>query len=175
MPKGSLRAVLESSTEISMKHRLRWCIEAAEAVVLLHSHGIIHADIKPENMLLDEELGVRIIDLSGASIDGKEALSLESARFFLPRNVRDEAICNVTTDTFALGSSIYQIVTRKQPYESVESQEVEARYASKEFPSVAGVPFGDIIQRCWMCEFGSTVEVLNALKMETMDDKVNGT
>src|SRR6266699_6842233 len=41
MPKGSLRAVLESSTEISMKHRLRWCIEAAEAVVLLHSHGII--------------------------------------------------------------------------------------------------------------------------------------
>jgi serine/threonine protein kinase len=34
------------------EQRLQWCIEAAEGVVLLHSLGIIHADIKPENMLL---------------------------------------------------------------------------------------------------------------------------
>src|SRR3569833_1106061 len=57
----------------------------------------------------------------------------------------------------------YQIMTRKQPYEDVESQEVEARYARNEFPPVAGILFGDIIQRCWMCKFGSAVEVRNHL------------
>lgn len=39
MPNGSLRAVLESQAEISMEQRARWCVEAAEAVVLLHFAG----------------------------------------------------------------------------------------------------------------------------------------
>lgn len=173
MPNGSLKAALESDTDIPVERRVRWCVEAAEAVVHLHSYGIIHADIRPENMVLDARLGVRIIDFSGASVDGKEALSLESTRFFLIRNVRDKAECNVTTDFFALGSSIYQIVVRIQPYEEVESQEVEARYARKEFPSVAGVLFGDIIRRCWMCEFSSAAEVLNNLT-EVIGSKANG-
>ncbi|TPX14822.1 uncharacterized protein E0L32_004931 [Thyridium curvatum] len=91
MPNGSLKAALESDTDIPVERRVQWCVEAAEAVVHLHSYGIIHADIRPENMVLDARLGVRIIDFSGASIDGKEALSLESTRFFLIRNVRDKA------------------------------------------------------------------------------------
>src|SRR5262245_58019175 len=75
MPNGNLRAFLESHTEIPMAQRMQWCVEAVEAVVLLHSYGIIHADIRPENMLLDGNHGLRIIDLSGASIDGKRPLS----------------------------------------------------------------------------------------------------
>lgn len=62
--------------------RLQWCIEVGEGLVLLHSLGVIHCDIKPENMPLDEGLGVRIIDMLGFSIAGKSPLSLESTRFF---------------------------------------------------------------------------------------------
>lgn len=37
----------------------------------LHSYNAIHAHLKPENMLLDEHYELKIIDLSGSSIDGK--------------------------------------------------------------------------------------------------------
>ena len=163
MPNGSLSAFLESETKISAAQQLKWCVEAAEAVVLLHSHGIIHADIRPENMVLDEMLGLRIIDLSGSSIDGKPPLSLESTRFYLPRNRKDEMPCSVITDLFALGSSIYQIMTRRQPYEDLDDDDVEARYARKDFPPVGSIPYGNIIKRCWICEFGSAQEVLDSL------------
>jgi len=113
MPNGSLSAFLESDTKISAAQQLQWCVETAEAVALLHSYGIIHADIRPENRLLDETLGLRIIDLSGSSIDGKPPLPLESTRFYLPRSRRDEMPCSVITDLFALGSSIYQIMARR--------------------------------------------------------------
>lgn len=163
MPNGSLSAFLKSDIKISVEQQLQWCVEAAEAVVLLHSHGIIHADIRPENMVLDQTLGLRIIDLSGSSIDGKPPLSLESTRFYLPRSRKDEMPCSVITDLFALGSSIYQIMTRQLPYENLDNDEVEARYASKDFPSVDGIPYGNIIRRCWICEFGSAQEVLDSL------------
>lgn len=166
MPNGSLRRMLESEVEITLLQRLRWAVEAAEAVVLLHSHGVIHADIKPENMLLDDGLGLRIIDMSGASIDGKPPLSLESTRFFLPRSMRDEMPCSTTTDLFALGSSIYQIITRRQPYEDLDDAEVEARFARHEFPPLDGVACGDIIKKCWMCGFESAQAVLEALEAE---------
>lgn len=163
MPKGSLRAYLESNTDIPISQRLQWGVQAGEAVVLLHSHGIIHADIKPENMLLDKHLGLRIIDLSGSSIDGLPPLSLESARFYLPRSMQDEMPCSVTSDLFALGSSIYQIVTRRQPFDSLKDEDVEARYARKEFPPIDEIPYGDIIRQCWMCEFDSAQAVLDGL------------
>ena len=78
--------------------RLQWCIEAAEAVALLHSYDIIHADINPHNMLLLEHLGLKLIDMSGSSIDGKRPLCLESTRYFLPRSMKDAMRCSVSTD-----------------------------------------------------------------------------
>jgi serine/threonine protein kinase len=170
MPNGNLKAALEApDADISVERRMQWCIEAAEAVVLVHSHGIIHTDIKPENMLLDEALRVRLIDFAGAAFDGKPPLTCEITRFALPvvRNRFSEvAACSVPTDLFALGSSIYQIVTGKAPYADIASREVEARYTKKEFPPVNGILFGDVIRKCWMCEFESAAEVLKSLTAE---------
>ncbi len=166
MPRGDLRQFLRSNVDITIERRLQWCAEAAEAVVLLHSYNIIHADIRPDNMLLDQEFGLRLIDLCG-SINGKETLALESPRFFLPRNVKEYPYCNVTTDLFALGSSFYEIVTRKVPYANIESdEEVQSRYMRKEFPPVADLPLGDIIQGCWMRNFCSAAEAHTAVAKE---------
>ncbi|KAK3939343.1 hypothetical protein QBC46DRAFT_263421, partial [Diplogelasinospora grovesii] len=91
-------------------------VKAAEAMVLLHSYSIIHADIKPENIVLNARLGLWIINLLGASINGKPPLSLESTQFYLPRSIKDKMLCNIITDLFTLRSSIYQIIMRRQPY-----------------------------------------------------------
>lgn len=163
MPNGNLEAFLESRDEITLPQRLQWGIEAAEAVLLLHLHGIIHADIRLENMLLDDSLGLRIIDLAGASIDGKPPLSLESTRYFLARNMQDEMPCSTSTDLIALGSSIYHIITRRKPYGDLHDEEVEVRYSQKHFPSVDGIPYGEVIRKCWECEFESAQAVLDAL------------
>jgi len=166
MPNGSLSSYLESDINISIHQRLQWGVEAAEAVALLHSYKIIHADIKPQNMLLDKRLGLKLIDMSGSSIDGKRPLTLESTSFFLPRNMTAPMPCSVLTDLFALGSSIYQIITRALPYGEIDNDEVEKRYARKEFPSTLGIPYGNIIRGCWMCDFDSAEAVLDALKHE---------
>lgn len=166
MANGNLSSYLEKEKDIPTWQRLQWCIEAAEGVVLLHSLGIIHADIKPENMVLDAGLGVRIIDMSGSSISGKPPLSLESTRFFLPRCRIVDMPCSVVTDLFALGSSFCQIITGRHPYAELSDKEVEKRFACGDFPSVSGIPFGDTIRRCWRCEIDSAQIVLDSLIAE---------
>lgn len=167
MPNGTLSSYLESPVDIPIYQRLQWSIEAAEAVVLLHSYQVIHADIKPQNMLLDKHLGLKLIDMAGSSIDGKRPLTLESTSYFLPRSMKDPMPCNISTDLFALGSSIYHIMTRKMPYGEIsDHDEVERRGLQKEFPSTDSIPYGSIIRGCWMCYFESAEAVYNALQQE---------
>ena len=165
MPQGNLNDLLKSQTKIAIQQLLKWCVEAAEGVVLLHSCNVIHAELKPENRLLDEHYGLKIIDLSSSSINGKPPLSPESTRFYLPRSMKDEMPYSVITDLFALRSSIYQIVTRRQLYEELSDEEVELRYARREFPPTC-ISFGDVIERCWRCGFDSAQSVLDALMAE---------
>ena len=163
MPNGSLSSYLEAHPEASIAQRLRWSIQAAEAVALLHWHNIIHADIRPDNMVLDNDLGLKLIDLAGAAIDGNEPLCLESSRFFLPRNMKDPMPCNVHTDLFALGSSIYHILTGLPPYHELSDEEVELKYKQANFPSTEGIICEEIIRGCWMCSFDSAEAIIIAL------------
>jgi len=164
MPGGNLREHLRGPTaaDIPIPQRLQWACDAAEGLQVLHSHNIIHCDIKTENFLLDSALRLRIIDFSGSSIDEKWASAFEGARFCLPRSL-DEPSTTIT-DLFALGSTIYEIMTGKQPYEDLSDDEVEARYKQLLFPSVATIPCGEVIIACWCSKLKSANEVLELIK-----------
>ncbi|KAG9251635.1 kinase-like domain-containing protein [Emericellopsis atlantica] len=164
MPTGTLSKYLASDQPISDAQRAAWCFEAAEAVALLHSHNIIHADIKPENMVLDKNLGLRIIDLSGCAIDVKDPLCLESTRYYLPRDMKTDPLCSVETDLFALGSSLYEIAAGVPPYSQLEDEDVEERYRKGEFPPLQGLMCASVIQACWRCEYISAEDVVAAIQ-----------
>lgn len=162
-PKRDLRTFLDMEPSPSRRLQLQWALDAAEAVGLVHACGIIHGDIKPSNFLVDEHLRLRLIDFSGSSIDDQPALVVENARFFLPRNRREDE-SSVLTDLFALGSTIYEIMTTQQPYEDLDEEGVEVRYIHGDFPAVEGVVCGDIINKCWTQQYGAATAVYHSIE-----------
>jgi len=171
MPNGNLREYLQTeAANLSLNQRLQWACDAAEALHLVHSYNIIHCDVKPENFLLDSRLRLRIIDFSGSSIDGSYFSALESARFCLPRPW--EAPSTIVTDVFALGSTIYEIITSTQPYAQHTDEEVEALFGKGIFPPVDSIPCGELIKRCWNSEVHSAEEIYALIKAEVQ--KLNG-
>jgi len=79
MPNGNLREYLQAeAANLSLTQRLQWACDAAAALHLVHSHNVIHCDVKPENFLLDSKFRLRIIDFSGSSIDGSYFSALEN-------------------------------------------------------------------------------------------------
>jgi serine/threonine protein kinase len=172
MPNGSLAAYLRTNAAtVTTELRVQWALQAAQGVAMLHAHGVIHADLKPTNMLLDSNLGLRIADFSGCSLLGKQPYILESGPFYLPADWRedDKLGCNTTTDIFALGSCIFQIATGKKPCEGLEDDDVEKRFADQAFPDLDGILFAEVIRKCWFCEFETADMVLLALSEEARD------
>jgi serine/threonine protein kinase len=128
----------------------------------LHASNVIHADVKPENILLDESDKVYLIDFSGSRIDGKPGSALESVRFFLPRDIKLDS--TVRTDIFALGSTLYEVMTGTQPYKDLSDEEVEQLFQQGKFPSLDLISCGQIIEECWTGVFQSVDDVLVALQ-----------
>ncbi|OAA54159.1 Protein kinase-like domain protein [Niveomyces insectorum RCEF 264] len=169
-------AELARGRAVPRRLRASWALEATDGVMMLHMHDVIHADLKPENMLLDNGLHVRIIDLSGCALKTLEPLSLESAPFYMPRtpdNKNGNMDCSVTTDLFALGSSFFQMETCFSPWYGQSHDEIAARYERGEFPDLAtagfdGTPlvFSKTIWKCWHGEFETAADVLASLKAD---------
>jgi serine/threonine protein kinase len=163
MPNGTFRDYLQLKNElISTSQCLSWVIDVSEALHFLHAQGVVHADLKPENILLDENKShVYLVDFSGSCIDGKQGTAWESVRFFMPRGQDDHP--TVQTDLFALGSTLYEIMTGEQPYRELEDGEVEERLRQGIFPRVKEVVGGDVMRWCWSGTVNSADEVCRAL------------
>jgi len=162
MVNRDLKTYLQNHQDISTDQRLRWACEAAEGLQLLHSKNIIHCDTKPRNFLLDVDLNLKIIDFAGSTVAGSRSNSCEQTRYYLPRDWREPP--TTTTDLFALGSTIYEIMTGISPYGELPSNEVLERYRDKNFPDISSVPCGEVIRKCWEREIASAQQVLDSIK-----------
>jgi serine/threonine protein kinase len=82
---GSLSSYLTrtDASMISFNMRLKWSQQATEAVEYIHSRGVIHCDIHPNNLLLDTNLEVILADFQGTykELDG---YAMEGTRFYIP-------------------------------------------------------------------------------------------
>ncbi|KAG5801286.1 hypothetical protein H9Q74_012228 [Fusarium xylarioides] len=168
MPHGSLKEyVTKNIQHISPTQRRQWAAEAAEAIELLHTRGVLQADVGPHNFLLDTELSLRICDFGGSSLDGSRAMVIPGVRYRLPSPAgRPVQPTSVKEDLFGLGSTIYFIVTGHEPYAELgeDEDEVQKRYRDGVFPDLAGVPFGETIALCWRQEAESAGIVLELLR-----------
>lgn len=166
MPNGTVRQKLhDEASKITTTQRLQWACEAAEALQVLHSNNVVHCDVYPENFMLDCALRLRIIDFSGSSIDGKWHSAMDRTRFCLPRSWEEQSI--VVTDIFALGSTIYEIMTGKAPYEALSDEEVEYQFKARIFPGVETRLCGEVIKGCWCGDIKSAGEAETLIKAES--------
>ncbi|OAA67878.1 Protein kinase-like domain protein [Niveomyces insectorum RCEF 264] len=168
MKNGDLRRYLEDHPHQTMRQRLLWCAQAAEGPHYLHSQKVIHSDMRTENMLVADDLTLRLIDFGGSAIDGDRALVAEATRYFLPRA---DWTTTPDTDRFALGSCFYHMMTGHDPHHDVEHDLVDARFAAKVYPDdVHALPVGDVIINCWECKYTTTREVY--MDLYNLRDKV---
>jgi serine/threonine protein kinase len=168
-PHGNLREYIERTNPPNIARRIRVAIDLAETMQYIHDRGIIWGDVSARNILVFDNLHIKLCDFAGSSLPGKypELLFSYEPRYWVP-GPDEEAPAKGTLamELFALGTAICEITEWAVPYGSIEVEELQKKLLAREYPHIAeNNPVRDIIQKLWQFEYSSAQEVGNALKM----------
>ncbi|KAF2211868.1 hypothetical protein CERZMDRAFT_42262, partial [Cercospora zeae-maydis SCOH1-5] len=145
---GTLRDYLRAYKHISRSQLHCWILAMAEGLEMLHIHNILHCDFTPANMLLNSSLGLKIADFGCSTINGTTSSGAAGVRF---RPCQDwRKLPAKDDDLFALGSSIYEVLTGKPPFEDISSDQVHRLHELRQFADLTGLNMADIIRDCWL-------------------------
>lgn len=97
-----------------------------DAVKKIHSKGIIHRDISPDNIFIASEDSVKVFDFGAAQLnDSKEGMAGEKVikvGYSAPEQYRDKSRQGFFTDIYSVGAILYQMLTGIKPMESTERE-----------------------------------------------------
>jgi serine/threonine protein kinase len=124
---GNIPSYLETHS-IDELTRLRWAVQIAQALDFAHHCGVIHGDINGFNVLLDSRLSAKLADFAGSSLDGSPLLVAVTTSHEYPG-----PSLSIEADIFALGSTLYELMTEARPYAGLSDAEIEKRYKRGEF------------------------------------------
>jgi serine/threonine protein kinase len=133
---------------------VRWLAAGcAEALVSIHSAGLVHRDLKPSNVLVAPD-GPRVIDFGVAR--AAERIELTTSRgavgtpaYMAPEQARDTKAASVASDVYSLGATLVFAATGRPPYQGDTPMDVLARLAT-EPPDLSGLPgeLTDLVTAC---------------------------
>jgi eukaryotic-like serine/threonine-protein kinase len=125
---------LRRQPQLSVDEALRIAREVAEALAAAWARGLVHRDVKPGNIILDEEGHVHVADFglarpveagSDPSIT-REGAFVGSPHYVAPEQVRAQAT-DFRTDIYSLGIVLYEMLAGHRPFEGRSAIEVVSR------------------------------------------------
>lgn len=120
----SLGQKLERDGKLSEEDAVRIIALAAQGLEQAHNQGLIHRDIKPDNIMVTKDGQVKIADLGlvkemEADLNlTRTGRGLGTPHFMAPEQFRNAKNADVRCDIYSLGATMYQMVTGELPFKS---------------------------------------------------------
>lgn len=154
---GSLRDRLRQRIRHSPAQILWMMAQAAEGLKAARSHGIVHMDVKPGNLLLDKEENIKICDFgAGRSIFTEKATSkgIIGTPAYIAPEVALHRPGDHRSDIYSLGATMYELLTGATPFRAKTMKEVlELHISGEPIPPRARNPqlpleIDELVLRC---------------------------
>ncbi len=137
----NLKAFAERSGPLPVETALPLALQVARGLSFAHQQGLVHRDVKPQNVLLNGEGQAKVTDFGIArSIDVKHGLTqtgtvLGTSDYIAPEQAQGLSV-DAQTDVYSLGVVIYELLTGEVPFPGENFVAVAMRHINEPPPSV---------------------------------------
>ena len=138
---GSLQDLLRREGRQPPQRVLPWLEQAARALDRAHARGIVHRDVKPANLLLDENGDVEVGDFGVATAAGLASLTqtgtvLGTAGYLAPEQAAGKGT-TPASDRYALAVVAFELLTGTRPYENENPTAEAAAHVGAPIPAIS--------------------------------------
>jgi serine/threonine protein kinase/Tfp pilus assembly protein PilF len=143
---GSLRQRLQHEPQLAIPEAVRIAREVADALGYAHEHGIVHRDVKPENILFEGEHAV-VVDFGVARAVSEtvgvhftdEGAVVGTPAYMSPEQACGDSDIGPAADQYALACVLYETLAGQPPFTGANSRAILARHVVDRVPPLATV------------------------------------
>ena len=177
----TLKEYIERKGRLSHKETISIAIQMCSGIGAAHASGIIHRDIKPQNIIISKDGKVKVTDFGIAKAITSNTVStnaMGSVHYTSPEQARG-GFSDQRSDIYSIGITLFEMVTGQVPFDGETTVEVAMKHLQQEItpPSelVPEVPYSleQIIMKCTQKSperrYSSTMELIQDLKHSLVD------
>ena len=155
VPGQSLMELVKKEGKLAPETAVGYILQAARGLRYGHNQGMVHRDVKPDNLMLNTEGIVKVADLGLVKLpsgdlpqqagalppsdddeDGKTELTRVGAAmgtpaYMPPEQARDSSAVDQRADIYSLGCTLYVLITGKPPFEGKTALEIISKHQSQ--------------------------------------------
>jgi eukaryotic-like serine/threonine-protein kinase len=136
----TLKERIRRNGELDVSEAVAYAIEIARALGAAHARHIVHRDVKPQNVLIDEEGSAKVTDFGiarsldddGLTADGRV---LGTTDYVSPEQALGHAVTG-QSDLYSLGIVLYEMLTGRVPFRGENQVAVAMKHVREELPDV---------------------------------------
>ena len=136
----TLKDLVEERGPLPIREAVELAIGIARGLAFAHQHGLVHRDVKPQNVLLNgdgkpkvTDFGIaRLLDVEGVTQTGAV---LGTSHYIAPEQASGRPV-DAQTDVYSLGAVLYEVLTGEVPFEGENFVTVAMRHVHEPAPSV---------------------------------------
>jgi tRNA A-37 threonylcarbamoyl transferase component Bud32 len=129
IPGRDLSAILRADGPMKTMHAVSICLQAAVGLQYAHENGVIHRDVKPANLILDQNGVVKVLDLGLARLQSfidadhlknmvsRTGVIVGTPSYMAPEQAKDVRLADGRSDIYSLGAVFYHLLTGDPPFE----------------------------------------------------------
>ncbi len=145
-----LGALLKKRGPLRVQDAVDYVLQAAAGLSYAHEQGLIHRDIKPSNLLLDNSGCIKILDLGLARFSDPSTIAADQSEqgltqtgqvlgtvdYMAPEQAFNTRLADARSDVYALGCTLYRLLTGKKPYMGESVIEKVLAHREQPIPSI---------------------------------------